>query len=369
MTILVLTLIGFMVSGFIASYVCNTLLLRFSQSLGIRNKNDVTIRWSNESKPSLGGVSFFVAFVFGTMAFAVVFIDENVFHNRQFVGLMASGIIAFVMGLSDDAYNTRPLIKLAVQILCGVILVITHSVINVTGIDYGNFDDFWVNFMALPNLINVVVTVIWVVGVMNSLNMLDNMDGITGTTVLFILVSCFASEVILYDWSMNIWSLTLLVQIGALLGFLRFNINPSKLFMGDAGSQFIGLFTAFFAIHCLWSVGETTELTPWTGMFVTLIAFTPAAADTLTVVINRLRKGQSPMVGGKDHTTHHLVYSGLKDKQVWYVFLTIASLSSLIAILAITFAKWGNPWMGAFLCLFFVAVFIWLYRNTIVHKR
>ncbi|ASS47431.1 MAG: hypothetical protein A3D31_16450 [Candidatus Fluviicola riflensis] len=369
MSTLVITLVGFLVSGFIASYICNTLLLRFSQSLGIRNKNDVTIRWSNESKPSLGGVSFFVVFFFGTIAYAVIFIDAvsvNVFQNKQYVGLMVAGIMAFVMGLSDDAYNTKPWIKLAVQISCGVILVLSHTVINLMGVDY---DAKVVDWWGLPHIINATLTVIWVVGIMNSLNMLDNMDGITGTTVLFILISCLASEVILFDWSMNIWTVTLLLQIGALFGFLRFNINPSQLFMGDAGSQFIGLFTAFFAIHHLWSVGETTHLTPWTGMFITLIAFTPAAADTLTVVINRLRKGQSPMVGGKDHTTHHLVYSGLNDKQVWYVFLTIASLSALIAVLALTFAKWGNPWMGAFLSLFFLIVFGWLYRNTIVHKK
>lgn len=362
---LAITLIAFLVGGFIVGLVCNRLLLRFSQSLGIRNKNDVTIRWSNESKPSLGGVSFFVAFLFGAMAHAVVF-DENIFHNPQFVGLIVSGIMAFSMGLSDDAYNTKPWIKLSVQIGCGVILVLSRTVINLTGMDYHGEH---IDYISSDHFINAIVTIIWVVGVMNSLNMLDNMDGITGTTVLFILISCFAGEVILFDWNMNIWTLTVLVQIGAILGFLRFNIHPSRLFMGDAGSQFIGLFTAFFAIHHLWNIGETTHLTPWTGLFVTLIAFTPAAADTLTVVINRLRKGQSPMVGGKDHTTHHLVYSGLNDKQVWYVFLAIASLSAVIAVLAITFAKWGNPWMAAFLALFFAIVFFWLYRNTIVHKR
>ena len=350
---LALTLVGFLIAGFVASVICNILLLRFSQSLGIRNKNDITVRWSNESKPSLGGVSFFIAFIFGAIAYAIVFQKENIFHNSEFVGLMAAGIMAFVMGLSDDAYNTRPWIKLLVQISCGAIFVATNSMIAITGY-------YW---------LDAFITVVWVVGVMNSLNMLDNMDGITGTTALFILISCLASDVILWDWNMNIWSLTLLVQIGALLGFLRFNVNPSRLFMGDAGSQFIGLFTAFFAIHNLWNVGEATNLTPWTGLFVTLIAFTPAAADTLTVVINRLRKGKSPMVGGKDHTTHHLVYSGMNDKQVWYVFLTIASLSCLIAILAIAFAKWGNPWMASFLALFFVAVFFWLYRNTIIHRR
>lgn len=354
-----------MVIGLVISLVSNIVLLRFSQSLGIRNKNDVTIRWSNESKPSLGGVSFFVAFIFGAMAHAVVF-DENIFHNPQFVGLIVAGMLAFAMGLSDDAYNTRPWIKLSVQISCGVIFVLSRSVINISGMDYHAAE---IDYFCTGHLVNSLVTIVWVVGVMNSLNMLDNMDGITGTTVLSILVSCLACDIILFDWNMNIWTLTLIIQIGALIGFLRFNIHPSKLFMGDAGSQFIGLFTAFFAIRNLWNIGEPTHLSPWTGLFVTLIAFTPAAADTLTVVINRLRKGQSPMVGGKDHTTHHLVYSGMNDRQVWYVFLAIALLSCLIAVLAITFAKWGNPWMSVFLSIFFFVVFGWLYRNTIVHKR
>ena len=75
------------------------------------------------------------------------------------------------------------------------------------------------------------------------------------------------------------------------------------------------------------------------------------------------------MVGGKDHTTHCLVYSGLNDKQVWLIFFTIALLSCLIAVLAVAFAKWGNPGMVFFLSLFFVLVFVWLYRNTIIHKR
>lgn len=341
--------IGFIVGGIIASLICNELLLRFSQSLGIRNKNDVTIRWANESKPSLGGVSFFVAFVFGAIAYAVVFPNENVFQNREFVGLMTAGVVAFAMGLSDDAYNTKPLAKLFFQILSGVILTYTGTVIHMTG-------NTWVD---------ATITVVWVVGIMNSLNMLDNMDGITGTTVLFILISCLAVDFIIFDWNMNIWTLTLMVQIGAILGFLWFNVHPSKLFMGDAGSQFIGLFVAFFSVHDLWNIGITTHLNPLTGAAMTLIAFTPAAADTFTVVINRLRAGKSPMVGGKDHTTHHLVYSGLNDRQVWYVFLGIGAGSTLFTIIAIWFAKIGNPWMSIFLMLYFIVVFAILYRNTI----
>ena len=78
--------------------VCNTLLLRFSRSLGIRNKNDVVIRWSNESKPSLGGVSFFVVFVFAAIAYSIVFHEApNIFQNKQYVGLFVAGSLAFLV--------------------------------------------------------------------------------------------------------------------------------------------------------------------------------------------------------------------------------------------------------------------------------
>lgn len=348
-----LACIGFLIMGIIMSYVSNGILLRFSQSLGIRNKNDVTVRWANESKPSLGGIGFFVAFFFGTVAYSIIFNNENIFQNHQFVGLMTAGTISFIMGLADDAYNTRPFIKLFVQIFCGAIFVYTHNIIELTEISW----------------VNALITITWVVGMMNSLNMLDNMDGITGTTSLFLLLSCLASNVILLDWNMNIWTLTILIQIGAIIGFLSYNIYPSKLFMGDAGSQFIGLFVAFFSIHELWNIGNHTNLNPLTGGAITLIAFTPAISDTLTVVINRLRKGKSPMVGGKDHTTHHLVYSGLNDRQVWLVFLGIGLMATLVTILAVIFAKMGNPWMAFFLTSYFFAVFFVLYRNTLIHKK
>jgi UDP-GlcNAc:undecaprenyl-phosphate/decaprenyl-phosphate GlcNAc-1-phosphate transferase len=178
----------FFVIGLIISLVSNKLLLSFSQTLGIRNKNDITVRWSNESKPSLGGVAFFVAFLLGAIAYSIIFYTENIFHNKEFVGLFGAGLIAFIMGLADDAYNTKPYLKLAVQILCGVILVATDSLIAIT-----------------PSFtINSLLTISWVVLIMNSLNMLDNMDGITGTNALFILSTCLASDITLYDWNMNL---------------------------------------------------------------------------------------------------------------------------------------------------------------------
>lgn len=223
------------------------------------------------------------------------------------------------MGLADDAYNTKPLVKLAVQIMCGVIFVWSGTYIDIFHVYY----------------VDAALTILWVIIIMNSLNMLDNMDGITGTTVLFILLACLFGGWLVFDFNANIWTLTLVAVIGAIIGFLRYNIHPSKLFMGDAGSQFIGLFVAFFGVKYLWNVSSSTETNAWASVIVTLVAFTPAAADTLTVVINRLKRGQSPMVGGKDHTTHHLVYAGFKDIQVWYVFVLIGLVSFILSMLMI----------------------------------
>lgn len=345
----ILKIIGFCVGGIIASIACNILLLRFSESLGIRNKNDVMIRWSNESKPSLGGVSFFIVFVFSAIAYSVTFYDENIFHNKQYIGLFIAGSLAFLMGLADDAYNTRPLAKLFIQISCGVIFVLSDTSIDVTHVF----------------AVDAILTVLWVVIVMNSLNMLDNMDGITGTTVFFILLSCLFGGWIIFGMNTDIWSLTLVSMIGAVIGFLWFNIHPSKLFMGDAGSQFIGLFVAYFGIKFLLNASSETETNAWASILLTLIAFTPAAADTLTVVINRLKKGKSPMVGGKDHTTHHLVYAGLDDIHVWYVFLIIGFSSFIFSLIMLYFISIGIIMPIAVFSLYFIFVFFYLYRNTI----
>jgi UDP-GlcNAc:undecaprenyl-phosphate GlcNAc-1-phosphate transferase len=195
--------------------------------------------------------------------------------------------------------------------------------------------------------------------------MLDNMDGITGTTVFFILLTCLLGGWIIFDFNTNIWTLTLIAVMGSILGFLYFNVHPSRLFMGDAGSQFIGLFVAFFAVKFLWNVSSETETNAWASVIVALIAFTAAAADTLTVVINRLKKGSSPMVGGKDHTTHHLVYSGLNDRQVWYVFVVIGAISCILALSMINLIKLNLIVPILFFLLYFIVVFIFLYRNTI----
>lgn len=345
-----MSVFAYFLGGLFTSLLVNILLLRFSQSLGIRNKNDITIRWSNQSKPSLGGISFYIVFLFAGIVFPIFDYVNNIFHNPLFVVLFIAGALAFAMGLADDAYNTKPLVKLAVQITCGLLLAYGGCVMNIT-----NYE--WVNYSA---------TVFWVVLLMNSLNMLDNMDGITGTVCLFILIVCQSSLIIQQGFEKSIWLALNFAVIGGLVGFLKHNINPSKLFMGDAGSQFIGLYVAFMSIHCIFNVGQVSPISGfnWQGLSLILITFSAPFADTLTVVINRIMEGRSPMVGGKDHTTHHLVYKGWTDKQVWLIFLSIAIASSVLTILLIAFGQRLHPLAWGVSLALPVIVFLRLYFIT-----
>lgn len=349
---LVYILLALAVSIFIGM-VTNSLVINFAKTLGIRNKNDVTVRWSNESKPSLGGISMFFVFLVSGFVFALLFTEELQFIQTEFIGLVIATSLGFAMGISDDAYDTKPFLKLSAQIGCGVIFAFSGNNIELFSSD----------------IVNTTLTVLWVVTLMNSLNMLDNMDGITGTVTLFVLLSCLFLYWMSNGYFLSIWTLLMVVCIGAMIAFLRFNVHPSKMFMGDGGSQFVGVIVAFFTIKVLFTKELFMYDSSMLGPVLALIILTPAAADTLTVVINRLKQGKSPMVGGKDHTTHHLVYSGKSDKQVWYVFLSLSILSCIIALLIFQFAREKQYLAIVLGFVYFITVFGFLYRNTIKYKQ
>ena len=154
---LVVVYSAYFVSTFILSFLINRLFLKFASNLGIRNSNDSYIRWSSETKPSLGGISFFLIFLLSISCYPIFFQEHQVLFNKQLLGILSAATLAFLMGLSDDAYNTRPLLKLMVQILCGFILVSTGTYISI-------FANFYINYF---------LTIFWVVGLMNSINMLE----------------------------------------------------------------------------------------------------------------------------------------------------------------------------------------------------
>ncbi|HEX8517139.1 MAG TPA: MraY family glycosyltransferase, partial [Bacteroidia bacterium] len=277
---LVLVYGSYFISTVILSFLINGLFLKFATTLGIRNTNQTVIRWSPQAKPSLGGISFYIIFLISIASYPIFFEQSKVLLSKPLLGILAACTLAFLMGLSDDAYNTKPLLKFIIQLCCGLILISTGTYISI----FSNM------------LFNYALTLFWVVGLMNSINMLDNMDGITTLVSITIIISALF---ILYINNDN-YSIHIMLLIGvlaALIGFLFFNWHPSKMFMGDTGSQFLGLFLAAMGIIYFWNTPDVHgKLIQSKQFFVTILTFAIPIIDTTTVTINRLLKGKSPFV-------------------------------------------------------------------------
>jgi UDP-GlcNAc:undecaprenyl-phosphate GlcNAc-1-phosphate transferase len=164
--------------------------------------------------------------------------------------------------------------------------------------------------------------------------MLDNMDGITGIVSFFICLLIVMLSVLTNPAPFSLNMIIVSGMLTSLLAFLYFNWHPAKMYMGDSGSQFLGITLSAMGIIYFWNpIGEvTTEISLSKHFILPLLAFLVPIIDTTTVTINRLRKGRSPFIGGKDHTTHCLSRFGLGDKKVAYVIGFISLISSAFVL-------------------------------------
>jgi UDP-GlcNAc:undecaprenyl-phosphate GlcNAc-1-phosphate transferase len=345
-----LTLISLVFFSFVSSLLINYILLKFARTLGIRNKSSYEIRWDPNHKPSLGGISFYLNFLFSFIFLVLINPDFNTIKWVVF-GFLLSGSLAFLMGLSDDAFNTQPLLKLITQIICALILLYSGVYIKI-------FEN---------TLINYALTIVWVIAMMNSFNLLDNMDGITGIISLVISAFFVIISVSLKNTNSYIAIFNICLS-GALIGFLFYNFHPSKMYMGDSGSQFLGLFLAAIGIEICWNNNFVTgsDSIQLENICLVLLVYLLPIVDTTTVFINRIRKGTSPFIGGKDHTTHHLFFKGITEKRIAILYFFISFVACIIACKMILNYSTGLVYMG----ISYVAiVFLFLYLNTIIKKR
>ena len=347
-------LFSFFFFGMVAfSLLINSVLLRFVKTLGTKNQPGAIVRWSSETKPAIGGLAFFILFLTSFWIYSIAFDANQVFQNLSILGMLVAATLAFVMGLTDDAYNTRPVLKFLIQLSCAFILLFTG-----TGVEIFSND-----------LLNGFLTIIWVVAIMNSINMLDNMDGISSSVSGFVLLAAMGYMILHGDW-LSVDFLLVLGMLAALIGFLFFNWNPSSIYMGDTGSQFLGLMLAYVGIkYCFNAEVLSGGSHPILGFGALITVYLLPIADTTTVTINRLRKGQSPFVGGRDHTTHNLSYFGLKDGKVAGLFCLLAAISTGIYLSLISFFKANDYVILVVSGIVFIAVFGTLFGVTEYNKK
>ena len=246
-------------------------------------------RWHSQPTPAFGGVGIFLAFMI-----AVLLIGPR---DQIPWTLLIASCLAFLLGFVDDLVQISPQVKLVGLFLAASIVVFSG---NVTA------------FFPWP-VANIAISFIWMVGIANALNLLDNMDGLAGGTAL--VVSIFLAYFFWRAENFVFLQLTLAIS-GAILGFMVFNFPPASIFMGDSGSLFLGLSLAAFAI-----TREDQASNVFAVVGVPTLIFLLPILDTAMVSVTRLLRGQSPVQGGRDHSSHRLVALGLSERQTLLVLI------------------------------------------------
>ena len=341
---------------FILSLVISFFLHRFfllkSEKYKIKKANNSAIRWRTQNKPISGGFTFYSIFIIIVLATFICPIFD-ISQNKALTVITIATTISFLMGMSDDIIDTSPIFKFIVQFIAAILLI--------------NFD---VYIKISPNnFYNYSLTIFWVVGIMNSINMLDNMDSITALISISILSNIFISS--LFADSFNIYISAIVIGvIASLITFIKFNWFNAKMYMGDNGSQFLGILLASLGIIYIWNSNVTDSYGYNSQQFIAVImAFIIPLTDTTTVTINRLLKGKSPFIGGKDHTTHFLTYLGLHEKKAVLLLFTISLIFNALSVYTINFIDKFTDFYFYLFGFSSLLVFLLLYLNTKITKE
>ncbi|MBO4738631.1 MAG: undecaprenyl/decaprenyl-phosphate alpha-N-acetylglucosaminyl 1-phosphate transferase [Bacteroidales bacterium] len=350
MNLSILYLIVFCLITIGISLFVNWFLLRYSGNKFAKDAPMGSQRWEVKKKPTIGGISFMVGFV-GSILFYLVFWKYSPvsMQERLTISILICAITtAFIIGLYDDLHNAKVPVKFAVQIIIAIALIFGNIYIHLTNV----------------LVIDYLITLLWVVGIINSLNMLDNMDGVTAMVSIGILGSILLLR---YDTIADLNKLIMIGFICSIIGFLRYNLHPSKMYMGDVGSMTLGCTLAIFGILYLWNnpAEPVTLNVSLQHILCIALVFVVPLTDTITVFVKRIAKHRSPFQGDKGHTTHHLVYAGWSQKWVAPFYLLLTLSAGLIVYCILTYHTLTTYIIGV---IYVLAVFGFLFgislKNT-----
>jgi UDP-GlcNAc:undecaprenyl-phosphate GlcNAc-1-phosphate transferase len=290
--------------------------------------------------PVLGGVAIYLTFnivIFGNLLLlepagylGFDWIKDNVLGYlggdtwRPLLGVVAGGLVIFVLGVIDDLRALKPEAKLVGQIFAAFLLVLSGVRLDlfigpllehVPGL--GGLDSDTLGTITV--VISSGVTMFWVVMLTNSMNFLDNMDGLAGGVSAIAAISFFLC---LLPSEEHFICTLLMVFTGAICGFLYHNLNPARIFMGDSGAMFCGYVLATVAVL---GTFYSESMSSRAVVAAPLLALSVPLFDTLSVVYLRWSNGESIMKGDKRHFSHRLVELGMTPRQaVEFIFLVAA---------------------------------------------
>jgi UDP-GlcNAc:undecaprenyl-phosphate GlcNAc-1-phosphate transferase len=333
-----------------ATWLCKKIAIKF----GIVDRPDNLVKTHKEPIAYLGGVGILTGLTVGVLVgIGCLGKDEFVGPTLKWLlGILAGGVIACFLGLTDDIFNMRPRHKFLGQICAAIVLLLVgitpnlHQVADPLGLPLPP---------ALETILSILIVVFFVLGATNSLNLLDGLDGLCAGVTAVITVAMLFLSIHLATWGYSkvgdpVRIIICLCLVGGVCGFLPFNRHPAKIFMGDAGSMLLGFMVASLMLLFAERVPR------W--WLASIIVFGLPILDTAVALVRRLLNHRPLFVSDRGHIYDQMIDRGMPLKKTVAVCYVLAGIYALIGLVMSRIRTWYAA--GVYVLVFVVSgLVIW----------
>jgi len=291
--------------------------------------------------PRIGGLAIYLSFTLTTLFFCE--------YNSELLTICVGGAALVAIGILDDVYRLKPFLKLAVQFFVAIFAVINGCII-----DHISFGGMYIDlgFFAIP------LSVLWIVGLTNSINLIDGLDGLAcGVSA----ISSLSLLVVVLLHGDLVSTLLCGIIFGACIGFLPFNSNPARIFMGDTGALFLGYVMSILSIQGVFKLHAVLSF------IVPLIIFALPLFDTLFAILRRLFSGKSPFAADRGHIHHRLIDLGFDQKDSVRLMYAISGILGLVAVFCTEY-MFSSQRIIKSIGIAFIAVFLFTVNYIIIRN-
>lgn len=329
---------AFLAAGVIA-FVTTPLVKSFAHKIGAIDVPKDNRRMHKVPIPRLGGLAIFLGFFCAVLVFADI--------DNEMRGILIGAVIIVVLGVIDDVMALSAKLKFVVQIGAALVPVLCGVQIDIFSNFFGGDSFINLGFLSIP------VTVIWIVAITNAVNLIDGLDGLAcGVSS----IACFSLLIIAIAVKEPATAIIIAALAGSCIGFLPYNLNPAKIFMGDTGATFLGFILATISVQGLFKFYTVVSFA------VPFLILGLPIFDTTLAIIRRVASGRSPMQADRGHFHHKLIDMGFSQKQ------TVAILYALSAILGMTAVVLTTTGTAKALMLILAALVVCLFAGRALGK-
>ena len=304
------SLAAFACAGIIA-FASTPLVKILAQKVGAIDVPKDSRRMHKVPIPRMGGLAIFLGFLFSVL----IFVDIT----PQLQGILIGAIVIVILGIVDDIIPLPALLKFVVQILAALIVVYHGTRITMFSNPNIFSDTPYINL----GVWSIPITVLWIVAITNAVNLIDGLDGLAVGVSSIASCSLFVIAIIVPEHTI---ALLMAALAGACIGFMPYNLNPAKIFMGDTGSTFLGFILASVSIQGLFKFYAVISFA------VPFLILGLPIFDTMFAIGRRLLHGQNPMTADRGHVHHRLIDMGFNQKQSVTILYLMSGLLGLSAV-------------------------------------